>query len=126
MTRSRHRLFHASAIPAYQVSEHRRLSQLLEDTQDALVPPWPEPLAGMQLARVRRLMADIAALVSREPGNRALLRLPPGEVLARVEIAAALRDGEAALAAFHRAHSDIDSNCEDGWLVAENRRRPGD
>ncbi|ODT83590.1 MAG: hypothetical protein ABS76_01300 [Pelagibacterium sp. SCN 64-44] len=125
MTRSRHRLFRVTAIPAHQVSEHRRLSQLLEDMQDALVPPWPEPLAGMQLALVRRVMADIARLVSREPGNRALLRLPPGETVARVESAAALRDGEAALAAFHRAHSDIDSGCEDGWLVAENRRRPG-
>lgn len=122
MTRSRHRLFSVTAIPGHQVSEHQRLLELVADISAGL-GARPEPVAGMQLVLVRRVMADIAMLVSREPGGRALLRLPPGQSVARAEIAAALRDGNEALAAFHRAHSDIDSDDENGWLVAERRRR---
>lgn len=123
MSRSRHRLFSVTAIPARQVCEHRRLSQLIEDIRPSLGLYQPEPLGGMQVMLVRRIMGDIARLVSREPGNRALLRLPDEAEVARAQVAVALQDGEAALAAFHRAHSDIDSDVEDGWLVAENDRR---
>lgn len=112
------RLIHKSAIPGHQVSEHQRLVETLEDLRFELsLRPDTGPVAGLMAVAVRRLMADIYRLISREPGGRALLRLPVGAEIELVQLHRALDDAEAGLAAFRRAHSDPDSAREDGWLV---------
>ena len=109
-----------SAIPSHQVSEHERLSELLEELRFELsLRRQNGPVAGLMAVTVRRFMADIFRLISREPGSRALLRLPEGAEIDLQLLRRALHDAEAGLAAFRRAHSDPDSSREDGWLVQE-------
>lgn len=109
-----------SAIPGHQVSEHQRLSEQLEDLQFELsLRRENGPVAGLMAVAIRRCMADIYRLISREPGSRSLLRLPPGAEIALEPLRRALDDAQAGLLAFRRAHSDPDSFREDGWLVHE-------
>lgn len=107
-----------SAIPGHQVSEHQRLSDQLEELQFELsLRRENDPVAGLMAVAIRRFMADIYRLISREPGSRSLLRLPSGAEIAPEPLRRALEDAEAGLSAFRRAHSDPDSFREDGWLV---------
>lgn len=109
-----------SAIPGRQVSEHQRLSDVLEELQFELsLRHDNSPIAGLMAVTARRFMADLYRLISREPGSRSLLRLPPGAEIAPEPFRRALRDAECGLAAFRHAHSDPDSFREDGWLVRE-------
>lgn len=109
-----------SAIPGYQVSEHYRLSEELEELQFELSLRCDgAPIGGLTAVAARRFMADTYRLLSRERGGRALLRLPPGPEIARQDLRRALDDAGTGLRAFQRAHSDCDSPREDGWLVAE-------
>lgn len=112
------RLVQKSSIAGHQVAEHQRLSETLEELQFELALRGDfGPVAGLMAVTVRRLMADIYRLLSREPGGRALLRLPAGAEIDLVVLGRALSDAEAGLAAFERAHCDPDSAREDGWLV---------
>ena len=123
MSSSRSRL--PTEIPGRLVGEYNRLSDLLDEWQSDLARTRQVALGGMQAVLVRRLAADVARLVSREPGRRALLSLPPGPAIPADAIRDTLADLAVALAAFQRAHRDRDSPHPDGWLIAKREgRRP--
>lgn len=108
-----------AAITYAQAREHRRLSELLEDMLFALkLQKDAPPAAGMEAVLARRFMADVARLMAREPGGRALLRLPPGAEIPQADLRAALHDADIALAAFRRAHANPDED-ETGWLMQD-------
>lgn len=107
-------------IPAYQISEHFRLSQALDDMAfDLSLCQETAPVGGFLAVSARRVMTDIYRLISREPGARSLLRLPAGPQIDRAQMLQVLADARSALASFERAHCDPDSSREDGWLVHE-------
>jgi hypothetical protein len=101
--------------------EHRRLEAEVEsliDDVDCL--RHGRQVEGTMLVLVRRAMADCARFLSREPGGRSLIRLPPDHSLAPAIAHAALADARLALAAYRRAHAfDADDLGEGEWLFPD-------
>ncbi|HEV7345893.1 MAG TPA: hypothetical protein VGN60_09725 [Devosia sp.] len=113
------RLHSPTPISRRQLREHDRLADVLEDMRFAQKLRQPgRAVGGMEAVLLRRLMADLARFMSREPGGRALLRLPAGGPLDPETVAAALLDAEIALTAFKRAHQDSEEDC--CWVMLED------
>ncbi len=89
-----------------QLQDYSRLLALCADLdRPQRAKPGSVPLTALEADQVRLLLADTARLISREPGNRALMRLPPDAVIDHALAQTVLADCSAALEAFRRAHA---------------------
>lgn len=110
-------------ISRRQAAEHARITEELEDLCRDLIVLRSETAAGMLLVLARRIMADTARLVSREPGTRGMKRLPLGSSLPANLVRDTIRDAQLALKVFERAHGLVDEDTGDIiWLTHEQMR----
>ncbi len=116
-------------ISRRQAAEHARISEALDELlRDICVLRDEAAVAdGMLLVLARRIMADTARLVSREPGARAMKRLPAGPGLPAAVVRDTLNDARLALRTFERAHGWRDDPMgEVSWLTHEEMREWGE
>ena len=110
---------YAPGITLGQLREHTRLTEEQRELSfNGKLRSPGAPVDGMEAVLLRRMMADVARLVAREPGGRALLRLPPTGPIGQDVARNALCDAKVALDAFFRVHQHPDPDIE-GWYMLE-------